>query len=73
MPNKILDQINADFEQLANNYALGNAHGIPISKEVGTLTLLSLEDLKFKQKIPVTNPMLPTILRDIASILEQYF
>ncbi len=70
---KVLEQINDRFEDLANRWAHGNAHGIPISHEAGTLTLESLTDLRFKQRIPVTNPMLPTILREVADILEEFF
>ena len=72
-PKKVLDQINDEFEKLANSWAMGNAHGIPVSRDAGTLTLTTLLDLKFSQTIPVTNPHLPDILRQVADILEKFF
>jgi hypothetical protein len=68
----VLEQINKDFDTLSNNYASGNAHGIPITKE-GSLTLLSLNDLKFNEKIIITDKRCSKVLIEIAEILSCYF
>jgi len=69
---KVLDQINKDLDELANDYARGNASGIPVTHGC-SLTLERLDDLRFKERINVTHPRLPTVLRELAAILEKYF
>ena len=64
---KFLDQLNEEMEQLANQYAAGNAYGIPVSGSDG-FKFTSLKQLPIIQ----LNEHTPLFLRRLAEILEKY-
>ena len=64
---KFLDQLNEEMEQLTNQYAAGNAHGIPVSDK-GSLEFTNLHHLPTIK----LNEHTPSFLRRLAEILEKY-
>jgi len=64
---KFLDQLNEEMEQLANQYAAGNAYGIPVAGKDG----FKFANLHHLPTIKL-NEHTPSFLRRLAEILEKY-